>query len=202
MTTTAATTVGVEARDRIFALVDRLDESRVVGMVRIAPGPTVYRRRNGVWQLDRALRAQMGARSRSRRRPVVRELTVRAMIAQEVARWDEEETRRQAAASGLYDEPAERPRPAVPSSAAVTNARRIARAARRDVVEARESELFAEVMAERRRSADLMKSPMVASATRMTGEMQRAAILEGMRRSRASMDRMSAVHAELRAGVR
>ncbi|MFC8314909.1 hypothetical protein ACFUEJ_14950 [Gordonia sp. NPDC057258] len=179
-----------------------LDEGLVVGMAKVEPGPVVYRRRGGVWTLDRALRAQLGARSRSRRRPVLRELTVRAMIAQEVQRWDAEEVRRAAAASGLYDEPAVRPRPNAPTRAAVTNARRIARAARRDFVEARESELLAEVMAERRRSADLMKSPMVASASKMTSATQRAAILEEMRRSRESMERMSAVHAELRAGVR
>ncbi|WP_431839188.1 hypothetical protein [Gordonia hongkongensis] len=102
----------------------------------------------------------------------------------------------------MYDEPAERPRPTTPTRAAVMNARRIARATRRDVVAAREDELLAEILAERRRAADLMKAPLMASAARLTGETQRAAILEEMQRSRASLDRMSAVHAELRAGVR
>ncbi len=196
----APTSAGVGPRDRVFALVNASDESLVIGMVKVEPGPVIYRRRGGVWTLDRALRAQLGARSRSRRRPVLRELTVRSMIAQEVARWDAEEVRRQAAASGLCDEPVERARPSVPSRAAVLGARRIARATRRDVVAAREAELIEEILAERRRSREL--TPIMASASKMTGEMQRAAILEEMRRSRASMDRMSAVHAELRAGVR
>ena len=198
MTTTSA---GVGERDRVFALVSPLDNGLVVGLVKASPGPVLFRRRGGTWVRDRALAVQLGARSRSRR-PVVRELTVRAMIAQEVQRWDEEEARRAAAASGLYAESAERPRPSAPSKNAVRAARWSARAARRDVVAARQDELLAEILAERRRAADLMKSPMVASAARLTGATQRAAILEEMRRSRASMDRLSAVHAELRAGVR
>ncbi|WP_431840799.1 hypothetical protein [Gordonia hongkongensis] len=198
MTTTAATSVGVEARDRIFALVHPADDGLVLGLVKMSPGPVTFRRRGGVWVRDRALAVQLN--TRSGRRPRLRELRRRDLISSEVRRWDDEEVRRAAAASKMYDEPAKPLRTDVPSRAAVIGARRIARAARRDVVAAREAELIEEILAERRRSREL--TPIMASASKMTGESQREAIVEEMRRSRATLDRMSAVHAELRAGVR
>nr|WP_279404598.1 hypothetical protein [Gordonia rubripertincta]MDG6779579.1 hypothetical protein [Gordonia rubripertincta] len=177
---------------------DRLDESLVVGMVKMSPGPVVFRRRGGVWVQDRALLANL--RARSRRRPLLRELTRRDLISSEVARWDAEETRRAAAKSGMYGEVAARP--AVPSRAAVTNARRVARAVRGDDVVAREDALLAELLDERRRSAELTAAPVLASAARLTGEMQREVGVARLRELRASRERMGALVAAVRAGGR
>ncbi|GAC00522.1 hypothetical protein GONAM_16_00210 [Gordonia namibiensis NBRC 108229] len=193
-----AVSAGVDPRDRVFALVGRLDESLVVGMVKMAPGPTVYRRRGGVWVQDRALLATL--RARSRRRPLLRELTRRDLISSEVARWDAEETRRAAAKSGMYGEVAARP--AVPSRAAVTNARRVARAARGDDPAAREDALLAELLDERRRSAEVMGAPVMASAARPTGDRQREVTAARLRELRASRERMGALVAAVRAGGR
>ncbi|MGW8814090.1 hypothetical protein [Gordonia terrae] len=161
----------------------------MIGMVKLAPGPVMYRRRNGVWAKDRALSVQMRAR---RGRPLLREIRRRDMIGVEVSRWDGEEVRRQAAASKLYNEPLVN-RPSAPTRAAVITARRAARAARRESVEAREDALIAEILAERKRSADLMTSALTASAARLTGASQRAANAAAAQRSRESAARMTAL---------
>ncbi|WP_162904493.1 hypothetical protein [Gordonia rubripertincta] len=192
----AAVTAGVDPRDRVFALVDRLDEGLVIGMVKMAPGPVVFRRRGGVWVKDRALLANL--RARSRRRPLLRELTRRDLIASEVARWDGEEVRRAAAASGLYGEATTHP----DASTRAATARRIARAARGDDPAAREEQLLAGILDERRRSAELMSAPIMASAGRLTGDMQREVQAARLRELRASRVRMGALVAAVRAGGR
>lgn len=192
-----SSTAGVSARDRVFALVHASDDGLVLGMVKLAPGPVVYRRRNGVWARDRALSVQMRAR---RRRPLLREIRRRDLIAAEVSRWDEEEARRAAAASGMYGEESERSSSS--TRLAALGARRIARAVRADELEAQEEVLLSEVMAERRRSAALMVSPIMASAARLTGESQRAAEGVRLQRARESRVRVSELASAVRSGCR
>lgn len=93
---TARTSADVGARDRVFAEVGS-DLGTAVALVKMSPGPVIWRRSGGVWLRDDMLAKRIEAGAVR-----LREVRRRSDIADEVRRWDQHEVDVAAKSTGRY----------------------------------------------------------------------------------------------------
>lgn len=161
---TARTSADVGARDRVFAEVGS-DLGTAVALIKMSPGPVIWRRSGGVWLRDDMLAKRIEAGAVR-----LREVRRRSDIADEVSRWDQHEVDTAAKSTGRYGD-AER------GEVVDLTARRIERAkagGHRSMVSDDVSVLVAaDILAERARSAKAITASAVAAAVPRRGPSRR-----------------------------